>query len=95
MIQEKYLRLIKEKINNIQSKKDLKFFIFGSSLKGDHFGDIDIGVMGDIQDKEIRQLKEEFENSNLPYFVDLINFNQVSKEFRDNVFQDKILWIRH
>lgn len=95
MIQEKYLRLIKEKINNIRPEKDLKFFIFGSSLKGDHFGDIDIGVMGGIQDKEIRQLKEEFENSNLPYFVDLINFNQVSKEFRDNVFQDKILWIRH
>ena len=95
MIKEKYLRQIKKAINQVAPEKDLKFFIFGSSLRKDHFGDIDIGVLGNIEEKEIRRLKEKFEDSTLPYFVDIIDFNQVSKEFKDNVFNNKILWIRH
>ncbi len=94
MIKEKYLQQIKEAINQVAPEKDLKFFIFGSSLRKDHFGDIDIGVLGNIKEKEIRRLKERFEDSTLPYSVDIIDFNQALKEFKDNVFNNKILWIR-
>ncbi len=93
MLEEKYLNKIKEKIIQFNQGKDLKFFIFGSSLNKKHFGDLDLGVVGDINDKELYKLKEDFTESTLPYAVDVVNFNKVEEEFRKNVFNNKILWI--
>ncbi|MFH1233704.1 MAG: nucleotidyltransferase domain-containing protein [Patescibacteria group bacterium] len=95
MIKNKYLQRVKDKINNFNQNKNLKFFIFGSSLIKEHFGDLDLGVMGEAKDQNLTKLKEEFANSSLPYFVDIINFNKVSDEFRDNVLNNKILWITY
>lgn len=95
MIKEKYLNLISEMIIKTSKDQNLKFFIFGSSLKKKHFGDVDLGVVGKIEKQKIRELKEDFENSTLPYFVDIINFNEVSTEFKNNVFNNDILWIKH
>ncbi|MBU0722321.1 hypothetical protein KKA93_02605 [Patescibacteria group bacterium] len=93
MIKDKYLNIVKDKINSFNQKKNLKFFIFGSSLIKKHFGDLDLGVIGDVQDRNLIKLKEKFEDSTFPYFVDIINFNKVSDEFKKNVFNNKILWI--
>ncbi len=93
MIKEKYLKKIKEKVIQFNQGKNLKFFIFGSSLNKKHFGDLDLGVVGDINDKELCKLKEDFTDSTLPYFIDVVNFNKVEKEFKENVFENKILWI--
>jgi predicted nucleotidyltransferase len=92
MIKEKYLKKIAEIINQFKGR-NLKFFIFGSSLIKDHFGDVDIGVMGEVKDEDIYKLKEEFTESTFPYFVNIVNFNKVSESFRNNVFSNKILWI--
>ncbi|MFH1838255.1 MAG: nucleotidyltransferase domain-containing protein [Candidatus Kuenenbacteria bacterium] len=93
MIKDKYLQIVKNKINKFNQNKNLKFFVFGSSLIKEHFGDLDLGVMGDIENKELNELKEEFTNSTFPYFVDIINFDKVSDEFKENIFNNKILWI--
>ncbi|MCK5061366.1 nucleotidyltransferase domain-containing protein [Candidatus Parcubacteria bacterium] len=93
MIKEKYLKKIKKKVIQFNQGKDLKFFIFGSSLSKKHFGDLDLGVVGNVNDKELYKLKEDFVDSTLPYFVDVVNFNKVEKEFKKNVFDNKILWI--
>ncbi len=95
MVKEKYIKEITNKIKGLNKNKGLKFFIFGSALKQGHFGDLDLGVTGKIKDGELSKLKEEFENSTLPYSVDVINFNKASKEFKSNVFNNKILWIKH
>ncbi len=93
MLKEKYLHDISEKIKKIAQDKNLKFFLYGSCLNKDRFGDLDLGVIGEIKKEDIRQLKENFENSTLPYFVDVVNFNNVSSKFKDNVFKNKILWL--
>lgn len=72
MIKDKYLNIVKDKINSFNQKKNLKFFIFGSSLIKKHFGDLDLGVIGDVQDRNLIKLKEKFEDSTFPYFVDII-----------------------
>lgn len=94
MVKEKYLKEIK-KIINRHNYKNARFFIFGSSLRKEYFGDLDIGVTGKIKREEIIKLKEEFEDSNLPYFIDVIDFNKVSNKFKDNIFNNKISWIKH
>jgi len=95
MIKEKYLQKVIKQINEFNKGKDLKFFVYGSSLVKDHFGDLDLGVIGNVKDKKISELKEKFADSTLPYFVDIINFNKVSDEFKTNVFNNKILWLTH
>lgn len=94
MIKDKYLKQLSERIKKQSKGKYAKFFIFGSSLRKKHFGDIDIGFMGDLKDKDIREVKESFEDSTFPYFVEFINFNKVSKSFKENVFNNKVLWIK-
>ena len=94
MIEEKYLEKIKDIINNNLDNTNLKIFIFGSSLEKKHFGDLDLGIIGEIKDNKIPDLKEKFKESDLPYFVDVVDFNKVSKEFKDNVFNNKILWLK-
>jgi predicted nucleotidyltransferase len=93
MIKAKYLKEITKKIEEFIKDKNVKFFIFGSSLTKKHFGDVDLGVIGDVKEKDLIKLKEEFVNSTLPYFVDIINFNKVSEKFKENIFKQKILWI--
>ncbi len=93
MIKDKYLKQVRQQVNQFNRDKKLKFFIFGSSLEKGHFGDLDLGVIGPIKRQELYQLKEKFEASNLPYFIDIVNFNKVSKDFKENVFNNKILWL--
>lgn len=94
MIAKKYQLQIKKILNPTLKKKKIQCFIFGSSVTKDHFADIDIGVIGDITEKDIYDLKEVFEDSTLPFFVDVINFRTVSKKFRENVFDNPIMWIK-
>lgn len=94
MVKEKYLRQIKQKVNESVADKNLRVFIFGSGLRQDHFGDIDLGLTGKVKEADVYKLKEEFEESTLPYSVDVVNFNKVSKKFRDNIMGNKILWIK-
>ncbi|MCD4704793.1 nucleotidyltransferase domain-containing protein [bacterium] len=93
MIKEKYLKKIKQDLEKFNEGKNLQIFIFGSSLIKKNFADLDIGIMGNIKNKELNELKEKFTDSDLPYFIDIINFNQVDEKFKKNVFNNKILWI--
>jgi len=95
MIKDRYLKKITEQVDEFSKNRKVKFFVFGSSLKKEHFGDVDLGVEGEIGNSEIRKLKESFDSSTLPYFVDIINFNKVSDSFKKNVFNNKVLWIKH
>lgn len=55
--------------------------IFGSRAKGNYkYGsDIDLAVMNQgITDMHIRSIQSEFEDSSLPYFVDLINYHNLT-----------------
>lgn len=74
--------------------EDAKIFVFGSSIKSDKFGDIDVGVKGKkLNESELLKAKEELEESLIPYNVDVINFNKVDKKFEEKVFSEDILWL--
>lgn len=94
MIKDKYLNEIKEKIHQFSQGKDTKFFLFGSCLHKNHFGDIDLGFLGKINKQELIKLKETFTDSTLPFFIDIVNFNNINREFKNNVFNNKIIWIK-
>ncbi|MBI5022580.1 MAG: nucleotidyltransferase domain-containing protein [Candidatus Magasanikbacteria bacterium] len=95
MIKAKHLLEIKKRIADFNNGKKLKFFVFGSSLTRRQFGDFDLAVIGKVRSADLAKLKEEFANSNLPYSVDIVQFDKTSKEFQENVLKDKILWLTH
>lgn len=94
MIKRRYLKKITQIIDRIQPSKNAQFFIYGSSIIKERFGDVDLGIIGDVKESDINKLKEEFTDSTLPYFFDVVNFNKVSLTFKENVFNNKILWIK-
>lgn len=93
--QTKYFDHLSSHLLEFFGKKDnLKIFIFGSSVKSKKFGDIDVGIIGDVTDSQIKELKAYFEDSNFPFFVDIINFNKVEESFSKNVLTNQVLWIK-
>jgi len=94
MISQKYLNVIKKIVLEQLGDENFKCFIFGSSLTRKKFGDIDLGIMGKVGKQKISRLKERFASSNLPFAVDVVGFNQVGQEFKTNVFNQKIIWLK-
>ena len=79
----------------LDSQKD-KAFIFGSRATGTsrRFSDIDIGVKSEkkIDTILLSDIKEVFEESNIPYTVDVVDFSQVSDKFNE-VARQKIIYL--
>ena len=94
MIQEKYIQTIASIVNSCIKGKKAQVFLFGSSVRKERFGDFDIGLTGEVSVSLVRKLKDTFEGSTLPYKVDVVDFNKVTNTFRDNVFKNKIVWIK-
>lgn len=66
--------------------KTHSFFIFGSRGIGNNrkYSDIDIGIEGkkSLSLRTVAQLEDAFDNSNLPYTVDLVDFTTVTPQFK-------------
>lgn len=78
--------------------EDTKIYIFGSRARGDNYpaSDIDVGVLFESGVKDGRfklsLIREKFENSNIPQKVDVIDLNDTSEEFRNEIFKEAIEW---
>ncbi len=63
-----------------------KIFIFGSRAIGNNrqFSDIDLGIDGPraLSPQEFMTLKSAFDESDIPYRVDLVDFKKVSDKFK-------------
>jgi len=63
------------------------FSVFGSRARGDagKFSDLDLCYKVEIPKSEIIQIKTRFEESNLPYTVDIVNYNTCSESFQKKI----------
>lgn len=82
----------KKIITDILSKYPFTFYAFGSRVSGkpQRFSDLDLCFFDEISDKEYLNIEEDFENSDLPYKVDLINGNKCDEDFRDMIRQNMV-----
>ncbi|HXF29560.1 MAG TPA: nucleotidyltransferase domain-containing protein [Chlamydiales bacterium] len=85
-VEAKHLKVIRD----ILSKHAYTFYAFGSRVKGTHkpFSDLDLCSMEDIPDLTKSYLDEAFEKSDLPFMVDIIQWNKISDEFRALIKND-------
>ncbi|MBU3662736.1 MAG: nucleotidyltransferase domain-containing protein [Bacteroidetes bacterium] len=91
-----FLTLTKQIVlKHIDSNK-YQVFLFGSRAYGNEkfFSDIDIGILGKeaVNSIILADLEAELEESLVPFKVDLVDFNKVSIDFKNQAMQKIIKW---
>jgi hypothetical protein len=87
-LSEKDLNIIKLILSNYP----YQFYAFGSRVKGKQkrYSDLDLCYKDDIPDAVISKIYEEFEESNLPFKVELLNWNRCDPDFQKSIEKDLI-----
>ncbi len=66
---------------------DCEVRVFGSRYNGKakHYSDLDLALLGQgrLDWRRLEELKEAFQESGLPFRVDLLDWNAISAEFRN------------
>lgn len=73
-----------------------KLGFFGSRAKGtpSKFSDVDLAIVGEkkVPGFVLENIREVMEKSRLPYRVDVVDLNSLSKTFRENILKE-IIWL--
>ena len=85
-MEERDFQLLKK----ILAKYPYQFYAYGSRVKGTarQFSDLDLCYREDIPSEVIYQIKEELEESDLPFFVELVSWKQMRPEFQKLIRED-------
>ncbi|MBS0186193.1 MAG: nucleotidyltransferase domain-containing protein [Proteobacteria bacterium] len=86
IIEKRHLKIIKE----ILSRYPYNFYAFGSRVNGNprRFSDLDICFMDNILWNIRAHLDEDFEESDLPFKVDVVAWQSCSKDFQQAIQKD-------
>lgn len=76
---------------------DACIFLFGSQVDGTAsiYSDYDVGFYAENDvdiDSKIVHLKEYFQNSNIPFKLDLVNFSHLDSQFKKIALQRVEIW---
>ncbi len=89
-VSEKELKIIEHIIAPFKDKYE--FFAYGSRAKGNfrELSDLDIMVRGKIpiNINDFEELKEKFDNSSLPYVVNLVDYFSLAESFYNIIKED-------
>jgi len=88
-LEKKYVDAVKAIVHS--ELTEFKLYLFGSRVKNcsRQYSDIDIAIKSEeLNDSKLSKLKFLFENSTLPYEVDVINLDNISNIFYDNIKYD-------
>lgn len=79
-------------LENIIQKYDYSLFAFGSRVKGNNkkLSDIDLFYFEEIPNNIIIKLEDEFDESDLPFKVDLIDYHRCDDDFQKVMLQNYI-----
>lgn len=70
---------------------DHNIFVFGSRAQNTHrkWSDIDVGIQGKQRVPHLKMalIKSDLEDSDIPYHVDIVDFQQTDKSFKNIALQ--------
>lgn len=92
-VEPRHLEIIKKVFKKIVP--DANFFVFGSRAKGcaKPYSDLDVAL--DLNGKRcglpmLAKLKFELEETTIPYNIDIVDLNEISDEFKNNIKNDLV-----
>lgn len=75
---------------------DVQYYLFGSWARGEQRGSSDIDIVINYEEELPRgllaDLREAFEQSTIPYRIDLVELPRTDLSFQEKVLQEAILW---
>ena len=87
MLDNNTFKIIKTILNSYLPNNSYKAFIFGSRATNNNrtFSDIDLGILGSkpLPTKNYINLVQAFEDSDIPYRTDVVDFTSVSDKFKE------------
>lgn len=96
-LSKEHLELIKSILEKyLANKLKSKIYLYGSRSTGKNknFSDIDLALKLNDQETNslIAKIKNDLEDSELPYKVDLVNWDEIAKEYLPQIKKQKILF---
>ena len=96
MRENEYLLIIKEAVLSSLEGEPVKIVLFGSRARQDYrsASDVDIGILPkeNFSHDKLTILRERIENLNVPYKVEVVNFNEVSEDFKREALKEVVVW---
>lgn len=93
-LEQKYFNLLKEIFGYTSNKINCEIVLFGSRAVGNNSqtSDVDLAIKSQQQISSlISILKEEIEESNIPYKVDIVEYSKTSEAMRKNIDKEGII----
>ena len=76
--------------------KSIEILLFGSRAEGNSsmISDYDLAIRSkdELSETILSTIKEELDNSNIPFKVDLVDYNKVSDALRESIDRSNIKW---
>ena len=95
-MQNKYIEKLNQLVLAVLAGEDVKIILFGSRARGEGrvTSDVDIGLIpyGKIDKRKLLFLEEKIEELNIPYKVEIVNFLQVSADFKREAMKGAVVW---
>lgn len=88
----------KQKLIKIITKylPQTQIYLFGSRARKDNSprSDIDIAIdnKNKIDNLTLSNIREEIEESTIPFTVDIVDLNNISEDLKTQILKDKIKW---
>lgn len=85
--------IIYEQIIKIARKYEYKFVLFGSRARGNYKtnSDIDIAIIGEIDDKTEYLIKNDFDLLDIPYQIDIVFVKKgIKKELQEAIQKEGV-----
>ena len=90
------LEEVRRIVLDVVGEKNVKVYLFGSWARGEatRLSDIDVAIdpSATFPRGTLARLREQLEESHVPYRVDVVDLTRTSPEFRQRVLTEGVLW---
>ena len=88
-LEERHQKIIQQ----ILGKYPYQFYAYGSRAKGEAWklSDLDLCYYDNVPSSVVCEIREEFEQSNLPFIVELVNWKHMRPVFQKTIEKDLVL----
>jgi len=93
-LDEKYLEIIREIVNREIRDEHAELYLFGSRARGENrqTSDIDLALRSDTDlTSTLVRLREKFEESLIPYEVDVLQLEKAGEAFQEEIKREGVL----
>lgn len=83
-----------QQVSDILKSFQIEAYVFGSRAKhsAKDFSDLDLCLKKAYDKSTIRKLQDAFEESDLPFSVDVIQWSEISEDFKNQIQKDLVLF---